>query len=112
MLVDPLSPCSPRFQELVDCSTACVLEDGDLVCNAGCNGGWMWSALTDVESWGGLNMGSAYPYTAATGSCKRTTATFAPVKSYTCLSGPNSGGPNYADEVAMMDFSWLHGPLR
>lgn len=107
-----LSSASKCVQELVDCSTACVLEDGQLVCNAGCNGGWMWSALTDVESWGGLNTAAAYPYTAMEGSCKRTANVFAPVTSYTCLSGPNSGGPNYADEVAMMDFSWQHGPLR
>jgi cathepsin F len=99
-------------QEVVDCSTACVLEDNQQVCNGGCNGGWPWSALTDVEGWMGLNTEAAYPYTATTDACKRTTTgVFAPVTNYTCLSGPNSNGPNYAVETVMQAFSYSNGPL-
>jgi C1A family cysteine protease len=100
-------------QEIVDCSTACVLEDGQQVCNGGCNGGWPWAAYTDVVSWDGLNTEAVYPYTATTDTCNRsTTGVFAPITNYTCLSGPNSGGPNYADETVMQAFSFANGPLR
>jgi len=48
-------------QEIVDCSHGCVLEDGQQVCNQGCNGGWMWSALTDIISWKGEELETVYP---------------------------------------------------
>jgi C1A family cysteine protease len=94
-------------QEIVDCSTACVLEDGQQVCNGGCNGGWPWSALTDVMKWNGLNTEAAYPYTATTDTCAKKTASFAPVSNYTCLSGPK-----VANETVMQAFSFSNGPLR
>ena len=51
-------------QEVVDCSKSCTMDGGVYSCNAGCNGGWMWSAYLDIASWKGLNSEAAYPYTA------------------------------------------------
>jgi len=94
-------------QEVVDCSHGCVLEDGQQVCNQGCNGGWMWSALTDIISWGGEELETVYPYTAETGTCKRTAAnTIDPISNYTCLSGPK-----LANETDMATFLVNNGPL-
>jgi len=94
-------------QEIVDCSHGCVLEDGQQVCNQGCNGGWMWSALTDIISWGGEELETVYPYTAETGTCKKTKAnTIDPISNYTCLSGPNK-----ANETNMAAFLVANGPL-
>jgi len=94
-------------QEVVDCSHGCVLEDGQQVCNQGCNGGWMWSALTDIISWGGEELETVYPYTAETGTCKKTKAnTIDPIANYTCLSGPNK-----ANETNMASFLVANGPL-
>jgi len=94
-------------QEVVDCSTACVLEDGQQVCNQGCNGGWPWAALTDLVSWGGEELESVYPYTAQTGTCQRSQSdTILPIRNYTCLSGPD-----LADETQMATFVAATGPL-
>jgi len=94
-------------QEIVDCSHGCVLEDGQQVCNQGCNGGWMWSALTDIISWKGEELETVYPYTAETGTCKRTAAnTIDPISNYTCLSGPK-----LANETDMATFLVNNGPL-
>jgi len=94
-------------QEIVDCSHGCVLEDGQQVCNQGCNGGWMWSALTDIISWKGEELETVYPYTAQTGTCKRTAAnTLDPISNYTCLSGPK-----LANETDMAAFLVANGPL-
>jgi len=94
-------------QEIVDCSHGCVLEDGQQVCNQGCNGGWMWSALTDIISWKGEELESDYPYTATTDTCKRNAAkTIDPLSNYTCLSGPK-----LANETEMAAFLVANGPL-
>jgi len=94
-------------QEIVDCSHGCVLEDGQQVCNQGCNGGWMWSALTDIISWKGEELETVYPYTAETGTCKKTVAnTIDPISNYTCLSGPKK-----ANETDMAAFLVANGPL-
>jgi cathepsin F len=94
-------------QEIVDCSTACVLEDGQQVCNQGCNGGWPWAALSDVISWGGEELESVYPYTAVTGTCQRSQAnTLSPISNYTCLSGPG-----LANETEMASFLYQNGVL-
>jgi len=47
-------------QQLVDCSTQ----------NYGCDGGWGDVALDYVKSAGGVEPGSAYPYTGRDGTCK------------------------------------------
>jgi len=94
-------------QELVDCSHACVLEDGQQVCNQGCDGGWMWSALTDLISWKGEELESQYKYTGTTDKCKRTDYTaYSPLANYTCLSGPK-----LANETMMAAFLAANGPL-
>jgi len=93
-------------QEIVDCSHGCVLEEGQQVCNQGCNGGWPWSALTDIMAWGGLNTEAAYPYTAVTDACKKKTENFDTITNYTCLSGPK-----VAEETEMAAFLVAHGPL-
>jgi len=77
-------------QMIVDCSHSCVMEDGESVCNSGCGGGWMWTAMTDVISWGGLETEEAYPYTAETGTCQfsntsTTDKLYGPIKNYTCI---------------------------
>jgi len=94
-------------QEIVDCSHGCVKEEGQQVCNQGCNGGWMWSALTDIISWKGEELESDYPYTATTDTCKRTSHTaYSPISNYTCLSGPK-----LANETDMAAFTAANGPL-
>jgi cathepsin F len=94
-------------QEIVDCSHGCVLEDGQQVCNQGCNGGWMWSAMSDIISWKGEELESLYPYTAQTGTCKKKPAdTIDPISNYTCLSGPK-----LANETEMAAFLQANGPL-
>jgi cathepsin F len=94
-------------QEVVDCSTGCVLEEGQQVCNDGCNGGWMWSAMNDIIGWKGEELESDYPYTAVTGTCKRSAAkTIDPITNYTCLSGPNK-----ANETEMAAFLVANGPI-
>jgi len=89
-------------QAIVDCSTGCAPEDGQSVCNQGCNGGWPWTALVDVMSFGGLPTEADYPYTAADGTCVvKTKKVILKPSNYTCLSGPKqAGGP--ADEVTQM----------
>jgi len=93
-------------QEIVDCSHGCVLEIGQQVCNQGCNGGWPWSALTDIMSWGGLETEAAYPYTANTDTCKKKAPYFDKISNYTCLSGPK-----VANETEMAAFLAANGPL-
>jgi len=95
-------------QEIVDCSHGCVLEDGQQVCNQGCNGGWPWSAMEDIISWGGLETETDYPYTAITDSCtKKVNLTHNdPIKNYTCLSGPT-----LANETYMAAFVASSGPI-
>ena len=51
-------------QQLVDCNTA----------NGGCNGGWYSGALDYIKATG-LYADTAYPYTAAQGTCKNITST-------------------------------------
>jgi len=93
-------------QEIVDCSHGCVLEIGQQVCNQGCDGGWPWSALTDIMAWGGLNTEKAYPYKATTDTCKKKTENFDNISNYTCLSGPK-----VANETEMAAFLAANGPL-
>jgi C1A family cysteine protease len=94
-------------QQIVDCSHGCVMEEGQQVCNSGCNGGWMWSAMTDIMAWGGLETEQAYPYTAEDGTCKMKGPYFAALRNYTCLSTPTG-----ADETTMMPtFLVNKGPL-
>jgi len=94
-------------QEIVDCSHGCVKEDGQQVCNQGCDGGWPWSAYTDIISWKGLNTEKEYPYKATTDSCKKKAADAVdPIVNYTCISGPK-----YANETEMAAFLVANGPL-
>jgi len=94
-------------QEIVDCSHGCVLEEGQQVCNQGCDGGWMWSAMTDIIAWKGQELESNYPYTAQDGTCNRKPAlTIDPIVNYTCLSGPKK-----ANETEMAAFLVANGPL-
>jgi len=94
-------------QEIVDCSHGCVLEEGQQVCNQGCNGGWPWSAYDDIISWKGLNTEKEYPYTANTDKCtKKTADAVSPITNYTCISGPK-----YANETEMAAFLVANGPL-
>jgi C1A family cysteine protease len=102
-------PATKQFseQQIVDCSQGCVMEEGQQVCNSGCNGGWMWSAMTDIMSWGGLETEQAYPYTAEDGTCHKQAPYFAALRNYTCLSTPNG-----ADETNLMPtFLVNKGPL-
>jgi len=94
-------------QEIVDCSHGCVIEEGQKVCNQGCNGGWQWSALTDIIIWHGLDPEDTYPYTGVTGTChKNKNDTISNVLNYTCLSGPDP-----ANEDDMASFLVANGPL-
>jgi len=96
-------------QAIVDCSTGCAPEDGQSVCNQGCNGGWPWTAVSDLMTFGGLPVESDYPYTAADGTCVISgKKLFAKPSNYSCLSGPDqSGGPS--DEVTQMPTYLMKG---
>jgi len=90
-------------QMIVDCSTACCDVEGQTVCNQGCDGGWMWTALTDVMSWGGVETELQYPYTGVDGTCNKVNSNlYAAVKNYTCIG---------TDEDQMAAFLVANGPL-
>jgi len=94
-------------QLIVDCSKGCTEVYHQQVCNEGCNGGWMWSAMFDVIKWGGVELSKDYPYTARDGTCKLDTKKIvASIKNYTCLSGAVA-----ADEVDMQNYLVNNGPL-
>jgi len=94
-------------QQIVDCSHGCCEEEGQQVCNSGCSGGWMWNAMTDIMSWGGLETETAYPYTGEDGTCTMSGPYNAALKNYTCLSVPNG-----ADETTLMPTFLVNvGPL-
>jgi C1A family cysteine protease len=102
-------PATQQFSEqmIVDCSHGCCMEEGQQVCNSGCGGGWMWNAMTDIMSWGGLETEDAYPYTGEDGTCSMSGPYMAAMKNYTCLSVPNG-----ADETTLMPtFVMNAGPL-
>lgn len=94
-------------QMIVDCSVGCTLVMNTSVCNQGCDGGWMWTAMNDVIGFGGLETETAYPYTAEDGTCSYSKSLLqSPISNYTCLSGPNA-----ADEDDMAAFLVNNGPL-
>jgi len=96
-------------QLIVDCSQGCCSVEGQTVCNQGCNGGWPWSAMFDVMSWGGVMRETDYPYTGMDGQCKRDSKkTLANIKNYTCITQPNGAG---ADEGVMASYLAANGPL-
>jgi len=94
-------------QQIVDCSHGCANESVyGVVCNQGCDGGWPWSAMNDIVSWGGLETETQYPYTAETGTCQQAGTLSAKISNYTCVSGPKA-----ADEQQMAAFLVANGPL-
>jgi len=99
-------------QAIVDCSHACSNVDGQSICNQGCNGGWMWTALYDTITFGGLPTEADYPYTAEDGTCTiQGKKLYAVAKNFTCLSGPNQQGAP-ADETTLMPTVLMqNGPL-
>jgi len=96
-------------QLIVDCSKACCnMPPYGPVCNAGCNGGFQWSAFYDIMSWGGLQTEQDYPYTGYDGQCKlNKNKVMAPIKNYTCIS--STTGP--ADEEDMRAYIYKNGPI-
>lgn len=104
----PLTEFSEQL--IVDCSHACVNEPpyGN-VCNQGCDGGWQWSAFTDVVSWGGVETETQYPYTGEDGNCQLNNKLLtAKITNYTCLTDPNHSG---VDENQMAAVLVAKGPL-
>jgi cathepsin F len=102
-------PATQQFSEqmIVDCSHGCCEELGQTVCNQGCDGGWMWNAMTDIISWGGVMTETSYPYTGEDGTCSMKAPYMAKLKNYTCLSVPNG-----ADETTLMpQYLVSAGPL-
>jgi len=90
-------------QMIVDCSHACCEVEGEASCNSGCEGGWMWTAMSDVISWGGVNTEEEYPYVGEDESCKMNNQTLqAKVKNYTCVG---------TDEGQIAAFLVANGPL-
>jgi hypothetical protein len=82
-------------QLLVDCSAGCSDDQNQTVCNQGCDGGWQWNAYSDVMSWGGVETEAEYPYVGEDQKCARQpNLAVAPIKNYTCLSGPNGANEN------------------
>jgi len=98
---NPLTQFSEQM--IVDCSHACCEVEGEASCNSGCDGGWMWTAMTDVIAWGGVNTEEEYPYVGEDESCKMNNQTLqAPAKNYTCVG---------TDEGQIAAFLVATGPL-
>jgi C1A family cysteine protease len=97
-------------QLIVDCSHSCINEPPyGTVCNQGCDGGWMWSAMYDVLSWGGVETEVQYPYTGQDGTCNlNTKIVTAKISNYTCLTNPNTNG---VSETVMAAYLVNHGPI-
>jgi len=98
-------------QEVVDCSQGCSEEPPyGKVCNQGCNGGWQWNAFYDIVTWKGVELETAYPYTAQTGTCQRSQhgPPEAPITNYTCLSTPQGA---VANEDQMAAYLVANGPI-
>jgi cathepsin F len=99
-------------QYIVDCSKGCTsliyYGKNTTVCNAGCGGGWPWSAMMDIIDQGGLPGEKDYPYKGVDQTCKgnKGANTLVELKNYTCLSVPNG-----ADEKDMAAQLILLGPL-
>jgi len=102
------SPLSLSEQELVDCDTR---DDG-------CNGGAMQNGFLYAEEHSGLCLESAYPYTAAGGTCKSSSCThYDEIQSYTSVSSGESNleaavaeGPvSIAIEADQMSFQLYSG---
>jgi len=97
------TPSNFSEQLIVDCSTGCTMVEGQAVCNSGCDGGWPWSAMFDIISWGGLETEDEYPYVGVDETCaKNSKELVAPLKNYTCLG---------TDEGQMATFLYQNGPL-
>jgi len=95
-------------QMIVDCSKGCTEAYNQKVCNMGCNGGWMWTAMYDIIGWKGIESEQDYPYTARDSQCNKDNTKLIPsLVNYTCLSG--SKGP--ASEDAMTSFLAYNGTL-
>jgi len=104
---NPLTEFSEQL--LVDCSTGCSMEEGQSVCNSGCDGGWQWNAYVDIMSWKGVELETKYPYTGQDGQCAlNKSLAVAPIKNYTCITTPNG---NPADEDQMAAILVANGPL-
>jgi cathepsin F len=101
---------SPQY--VVDCSNGCSWEminsKNTTVCNQGCNGGWPWTALSDVAQSTGVPGWDEYKYTGAAGTCKNTDAMkiHAKISGYTCIG---LDALNNEDEIA--DYLFQMGPL-
>lgn len=96
-------------QMLVDCSKGCTKIQGQSVCNEGCNGGFMWTAMFDIMNWGGVVTESDLPYLGVDKACtilNQNPKLTARIANYTCLSGPSN-----ANEDDMAAYIAEHGPL-
>jgi len=94
-------------QLIVDCSKGCSMEPPyGKVCNQGCNGGWQWNAFYDVVNWGGVETEEEYPYKGYDTPCKKSGNLTAPLKNYTCLSGPDP-----VDEENLRAYVYQNGPV-
>lgn len=106
-LDDSLSP-----QQIVDCSKGCSSEmyngKNITVCNEGCNGGWPWSAMWDIEKWNGLVGWNDYTYTGRSGTCqdKPSPKTLAKISNYTCITHEDG-----LDEDELARALVTYGPL-
>jgi len=82
------------MQQIVDCDTSCY----------GCNGGWTYLAYQYVQSAGGLDTYSSYPYTAQDGSCRYNPSNV----------GARINGWSYVgrgNEAAMLGYIQSTGPI-
>ncbi|KAL9654895.1 hypothetical protein ABK040_008685 [Willaertia magna] len=90
-------------QQLVDCDHNCVTYENQQACDAGCNGGLMWSAYQYVIKAGGLVGEKDYPYEAVDDTCRfNSSKVIAKISSWTQL-------PTDEDQLA----AWLaqNGPV-
>ncbi|KAL0491944.1 cysteine proteinase [Acrasis kona] len=57
-------------QNLVDCDHTCETQEGQEVCDSGCNGGLMWLAFQHVQNHGGIDSEESYAYEGYDDKCR------------------------------------------
>jgi len=90
-------------QEFVDCDHQCSMDQGQKVCDQGCNGGLMSNAFMFAIAEGGVDSEASYPYEGVDGTCRFKQADVAAkISNWTML-------PEDEDQIAA--YLAEHGPV-